>query len=166
MKTAIIAFLICLSMFAFGYEKELFRESPCRQAYLYHFLERACVYGDEIGVRILLAEGADPNGSGYKKYPDCVGISYEFTSPLFQASSQGHLAIVIMLLTSKADPNILEGEGYTPLLIAVEHNRPEIVKILLQYGARIRMKGLYRDPIEVAIEKKYDEILRILLEKK
>jgi ankyrin repeat protein len=117
-RNIIVLILLITASLLSANSKKMFEGSKCREAYLYHFLNRACCYGDEIGVKILLSQGADVNGKGYKKYADCVG-PYEYSSPLFSAVIEGYIKIAKILLEAGADPNILEGEGVTPLVEAV-----------------------------------------------
>ncbi|GEM_PF-2595963 len=137
------------------------KKKECRGAYLYHFLNRSCYYGDDIGVRIMLSEGADPNGKDYGNYPDCVG-PFEFSTPLYLAVSGNHIEVVRILLKAGADPNILEGEGVTSLVEAVEKEHIEIIKLLLKSGARTDMKGLLYKPSDIARKKGNTEILKLL----
>lgn len=139
----------------------LFKEDKCKNAYLYHFMNRSCYYGDEIGVRILLSQGADPNGKDYDNYPDCVA-PIEFSSPLYSAVSGNHIEVVTILLKSGADPNILEGEGVTPLVEAVRIENVEIVKLLLKHGAKVNMNGLYYKPLDIAKQKGNRKIIELL----
>lgn len=57
-KIFLIPMLLINLAFLNAKSDELFKESKCKEAYLYHFLNRACSCGDEIGVRILLSQGA------------------------------------------------------------------------------------------------------------
>jgi len=139
----------------------LFADAACKDAYLYHFLNRSCFYGDSVGVRILLAHGTDPNGKGYEKYPDCVS-PVEYSSPLMMAVSGGHIEIAQLLLNAGADPNILEGEGVTPLVEAVEKDDIEMVKFLLKNGAKIDIDGMFYKPLDIAKKKGNSEIIKLL----
>ncbi|MGE5341629.1 MAG: ankyrin repeat domain-containing protein [Candidatus Omnitrophota bacterium] len=142
-------------------DRKLFNDDKCREAYLYHFLNRSCSCGDEIGVRILLSQGADPNGKDYKNYADCVG-PFEFSSPLFVSVSVGNIEIAKMLLNVGANPNILEGEGVTPLVEAVEKENVELVQLLLKHGAKVDMKGLVYKPLEIAKKKGNIKMIKLL----
>jgi hypothetical protein len=126
----------------------------CRSAYLYHFLNRAASCGDAIGARILLKEGADPNGRDYSNYPECVA-GIEYSSPLFVAVAAGHSDIVRLLLDRGGDPNALEGEGVTPLVAAFLFERVDLARLLLDHGANPELPGIiahYR-PAEIARRK-------------
>jgi hypothetical protein len=132
----------------------LMQPSTCRRAYLYHFLNRAAACGDALGARILLNEGADPNGLDYTNYADCVeGI--EYSSPLFVAVAAGHEDVVRLLLAKGGDPNALEGEGVTPLVAAFLWERVELARLLLDQGGDPELSGIpagYR-PAAIARQK-------------
>jgi len=94
----------------------------------------ACYIGDEARARELLKSdpGSANRPSAYVTYYACSG------SPLRNAASGGHLAIVRLLLEHGADPNLPE-EGIAPLghalHSAVCHGHREIVELLLDSGA-------------------------------
>ena len=162
MKKIIVILLVIFSLpLLSAKDKNLFKDNKCKEAYLYHFLERSCYYGDEIGVKILLSQGADPNGKGYKNYADCVG-PYEFSSPLYQSVSCNNIKIAKILLDSGANPNLLEGEGVTPLVAAVRKENVEMVKLLLKHGAKVDMKNLFYKPLKIAKKKGNVEIIKLL----
>lgn len=78
--------------------------------------------------KVLLKNGADPN---YR-------IPSTGLSPLAAAVAEGHDDIVQILLQKyKADPNIPDAQGRTPLMYAVEHDRDEAVRLLLKYKADV-----------------------------
>jgi uncharacterized protein len=54
---------------------------------------------------------------------------------LFDAVLAGDLARVQELLDGGADPNPFDSEGRTPLMIAAEHGREELVRALLAGGS-------------------------------
>jgi ankyrin repeat protein/nucleoside phosphorylase len=54
---------------------------------------------------------------------------------LGQAAAEGHVEIVGLLLDTGADPSGEDRFGRTPLLAAMEHRRPDIVRALLARGA-------------------------------
>ncbi len=115
-------------------ESDIFAESKCKEAYEYHFLNRAAAFNDVLGVRYLLDGGADPNGSGYHKYIDCMGAT-EFSSPLMIATYNNNPLLVKILLEYGADPNLAEGEGQTSYSVARREGYTEIGRLMVEHGA-------------------------------
>ena len=115
-------------------ETEIFADSKCKEAYEYHFLNRAAAFNDILGVRYLLGGGADPNGSGYHRYIDCLG-AMEFSSPLMLATYNKNALLVRVLLEYGADPNLAEGEGQTPYSVARQEGSAEILRLMVEHGA-------------------------------
>jgi hypothetical protein len=85
----------------------------------------AAYYGKEAIAKVLLAKGANPNGSGA---PNAV-------TPLTGAAQSGSLAIVQALLDAGADPNQGGAGELTPLLAAAYGGRTEIARLLIARGA-------------------------------
>ncbi len=54
---------------------------------------------------------------------------------LFDAVAAGDLARVQVLLDGGADPNPFDAEGRTPLMVAAQHGREDLVQCLLAGGA-------------------------------
>jgi hypothetical protein len=82
-------------------------------------------------VEMLLKAGADPN------YKDCyMGDTNRISTPLHIACYQGYLADVQLLVNqSNVELNLIDIDGYTPLMRAVEIGNQEIVGLLLAKGA-------------------------------
>ena len=110
-------------------------ESPCKEAYEYHFLNRGAHGDDLIGVELLLRNGADVNGSGYAKYTECVAGT-EFSSPLMVAVWRKNIDMVRLLLEAGANPNLKEGPFVSPTDIAREHELSEILDLLIKHGGK------------------------------
>ena len=82
-------------------------------------------------VEMLLKAGADPNGKGCY-----MGDTNRFFTPLHIACYQGYLADVQLLVNqSNVELNLIDIDGYTPLMLAVEKGNKEIVGLLLAKGA-------------------------------
>lgn len=65
------------------------------------------------------------------------------TSTALQAASyKGYCSIVKRLLEYGADPNLVDANGTSPLLYAVQFNHPECVEHLMKNGADV----YYKDP--------------------
>ena len=83
----------------------------------------AAQQGDVDSARILLAAGADVNGTA-------PGMS-----PLLIATTSGHAALSVFLLEKGADPNAQDSIGLTVLYHAASRrNMQELVKALLPHG--------------------------------
>jgi hypothetical protein len=82
-------------------------------------------------VEMLLKAGADPN------YKDCyMGDTNRINTPLHIACFQGYLADAQLLLNqSNVELNLIDIDGYTPLMRAVAKGNQEIVGLLLAKGA-------------------------------
>ncbi|MDI9348802.1 MAG: ankyrin repeat domain-containing protein [Candidatus Symbiobacter sp.] len=76
--------------------------------------------GDEAKVISLLKSGTDVNTQDAHR-----------NSALSAAITKGQINIVRILINAKANPNLSNLNGYTPLFEACLNNQPEIVKILL-----------------------------------
>lgn len=90
--------------------------------------------------------------------------------PLLYAIEFGDISIVYKMLQEGADPNAageVDKNIYTPLSLAAKHDKPGIVALLLQYGARPCCKIMPADnglsPLLTAIASKSISSLRILL---
>jgi hypothetical protein len=105
-------------------------------AEFYWLMDRACWYGDELGVEMLLKAGTDPNGvrdyDAFNKSPYQFGL--EPSWPINQAAYGGHAAVVRLLLKAGATPHAPEDEGQTALTIAAERGHLEVVRLLLEAG--------------------------------
>jgi len=135
MKILLSIILCIVSTYSISAERTLFAESNCKEAYEYHFLNRAVASEDIVGIELLLEGGANVDGMGYKNYPACVA-GIEYSSPLMVATYVKNIEIVELLLKAGANPSISEGEGITPLFVAKKHKLTKIIKLLLKYGAK------------------------------
>jgi len=91
-------------------------------------------------VQLLVEAGADVNNSTMNGRTP-VGSALSQAPALLFAAAWGRLDIVEFLLASGADPNAIEeGDGVTPLQLAAWFNHPEIVTILLEYGAEVDIR--------------------------
>ena len=67
------------------------------------------------------------------------------------------LELVRLLLEWKADPNVVQAGGWTPLHQAAAHGREEIAKLLLEHGASLTAKSEDgRTPLEMARAKGHE----------
>ena len=64
-----------------------------------------------------------------------IEVSHNFSAPLHVAVSKGDLDVVKKFIAYGADVNE-QSEDMTPLMIAARYNKVEIIKVLLENGAR------------------------------
>lgn len=103
-------------------------------------------------LKLLLANAANPNFED--KY---------FRSPLWMAAMLGREEFAKELLDNGAVIDCLS-ESRTPLYIAVQHNRIEVVALLIQYGANIELPDKHgRRPVELAHELELVEMKALLI---
>jgi len=128
----------------------------------YHFFDRACAFGDDVGVEVLLHFGADPDGKrDYQQYKKYVA-AMEPTAPLFLAAWNGDTNILALLLGAHANPNILNGEGdLTPLAMAAIHGHVDAVRLLRTAGARLELPG-GRSVAELARQRGLTNVVAVL----
>ena len=82
---------------------------------------------------------------------------------LAAAVIKGNLAITQALLQRKADPNIADSLGVTPLVYAAQFQKTELVKLLLQYKANpLAADKEGKTPYDYAVFTKNSEIINLL----
>ena len=86
-------------------------------------LHLAAIYNYEKVILLLLLHKADVNSRARKG-----------TTPLVLASQEGHVASVVTLLNSGADPLLAEDDGCFPIHAAADSNHWEVVRILIEQG--------------------------------
>ena len=86
-------------------------------------------------------------------------------SALFIAVENNQLSATKFLLENGAYPDITDKENDTPLMRAMYYNRPEIAKLLIEYGANVNTS--YNDDFVLtwATFNNYTDIVKLLLEK-
>jgi hypothetical protein len=115
---------------------------PVFRGVRYHFLDRSCSFGDDIGVAIMLRLGADPDGQqDVRQWQDIVGL--EPTIPLFHATWNGDTNILRLLLDGHANPNPppLPPDDLTLLGLAAIRGHADAARLLRDAGARLDMPG-------------------------
>jgi ankyrin repeat protein len=144
-------------------------------------LFRAVAEGLEEQVEALLKAGADPNeGTDHSVYnPSRKGQTaliraLEGTRRSERDNSRPRsLPLVNLLLEYKADPNLPEGNGNTPLFHAIASGTPDFaekvpfVEALLKHGANIEGRnGAGYTPLATAVEFRMKEMVELLLRHK
>jgi ankyrin repeat protein len=92
-------------------------------------LHMAAEEGHREIVDLLIAKGADINataGAG-------AGVGW---TPLHEAAEEGHKKVVGLLILKGADINVKNGDGRTPLDLAIKHKNAEIADILRKHGGK------------------------------
>jgi ankyrin repeat protein/Mg-chelatase subunit ChlD len=87
------------------------------------------------------------------------------TTPLWIASCNKHIDIVLDLLNNGAQPNISNNKGDSPLIAAIQKGVESIIEILLSYGADISLSNTNRDNcVLIACRNGQSKILKLLLQ--
>lgn len=116
----------------------------------------AASWRGEAGIRLLCANGADPNTR------DDVG-----KTPLMRALKKGHKATVQALLEVGANPNLKDTDGLTPLMYAAQKPMVDNVALLLEHGANPRLKHKQgRTALDHAREAKRGKVVALLESRK
>ena len=112
--------------------------------------------GDMLKIRMLLADGANPNAVAANGY-----------SALMHAAEMGHKDLVETLLAADAQPNAKNHSGDTALLLATVEGYKDIVKVLLTNNADANVHdGDGVTPLIYASANCSTEIVSSLLERK
>jgi uncharacterized protein len=113
---------------------------------------------NQFGATPLTEAARQPNARLVKMLLD-AGAKADSANPdgetaLMMAISGGDLSVVQMLVNAGANVNTVEKfHNQTPLMYASAENHPEIVKLLLQKDADVRVRALYSDwPSQVTSE--------------
>lgn len=86
---------------------------------------------------------------------------------LLNAIERGDLGEVQKQLDERANPNVRDESGSTPLHHAAKGTVPEVVKLLLQSGADPTVvDNNLRNPLHYAVEKGQEGIARLLISAK
>ena len=90
----------------------------------------ACTSGEIGTLRALLAS----NGGAIVEWKDDEGLTV-LASACYSPFASKQVAMVELLLQSRADPNVADHEGNTPLMLAVNEGRAAVLRLLLSHGA-------------------------------
>jgi hypothetical protein len=133
----------------------------------YHFLDRACAFGDDIGVAIMLQLGADPDGQrDVRQYQDYIA-GLEPTIPLFHATWKGDTNILRLLLEAHANPNPppFPPDDGTLLGLAAIQGHAEAARLLRDAGARLDLPS-GGSVVELARQHGYTNVVAVLQQKR
>ena len=113
-------------------------------------------YGDKIIKELVLNYGKDINQTGDE---DIGG--------LYQAIKHNNIKAVKFFIENNAHVEIATFDGTTPLVLAIEENKPKIVELLIKEG-KANIYGVYaketeKYPIYCAVKNKNLNIIKILL---
>jgi ankyrin repeat protein len=135
-------------------------------------LAAAVANGREAAARWLIAHGA-PATSPLRSAPIDFAVAASFGQPaLVAAAAGGQLGCLSMLLSSGADPNDADPEGWSPLHAAAAHGHVDIVEALVRHGANPTIKDsdgdsaadrscdLYQGPDAAERKQRIAELLR------
>jgi ankyrin repeat protein len=86
-------------------------------------------------------------------------------SDIFKAVANKAYAEIIKAKEEGQDINGVNGEGKTPLLLAIENQDDSCVGILLQLGANPNRGSNNKTPLSLAVEKENMKIIEVLLER-
>jgi len=109
-------------------------------------------------VKLLLRYGADVN--------KCLYPNASQYSPLIRATEVASIEIINDLIEKGANVNHTCRTGQTPLHFAVEYNRIDVAKLLLEKGTNIDHRYKNKTPLDIAIQNKNDEMIKLLCKQK
>lgn len=109
-------------------------------------LIRALEKGSSKAVEILVAAGAKVNDHA-----------------LEVAVWSGALGAVQALIAKGANVNAKVPVFRTLLHLATDKNQPDIVRCLVQAGANLETRSIGQTPVEVALEKRYSQVAKVLI---
>ena len=100
-------------------------------------------------------------------HPEDINVrGGRYTSAIHAALYKGELSIAQLLITSRdADVNLRDDEDSTPLHIASQSGRPELVKLLLDHNADVNaMKSGHSPPLFAALLSGNTEVVQLLMD--
>ena len=116
----------------------------------------ACYFGHLETAHYLIKAGAPINFASRNRLQ---------AAPIQSATAAGHEKIVQLLLQLGADPNVREGNGYTPLHAAAQNKDIAMIHTLIYGGADLTLVGKDRKtPLDIAVESGDKETIALLAE--
>lgn len=118
----------------------------------------ACFFGSQEAVEVLLEKGADPNA---------VSKNQMRVTPLHSAVAHRDgpraLEMTRALVAHRAEVNVAQEGGWTPLHQAAAHGQTEIVRLLLEQGADTQaLSADGRTPLQMAQEGGHEPAAELL----
>ncbi|KAH6613348.1 hypothetical protein F5144DRAFT_401253 [Chaetomium tenue] len=116
-----------------------------------------------LGLSSTVCDGIDiTEGLNYKK--DLK--DYQRRTPLSWAAQEGRLKIVELLIQGGANPDEIDGRGYTPLRRAIENHHEAVACLLIDKGADIKAPGTSGSiSLFLALQDSHEALARRLIEK-
>jgi ankyrin repeat protein len=119
---------------------------------------------------LLVVSGCGQSQESARKELAALKLEFDATDFLFSAA-QGDKTAVALFLKAGMDVNTKEENGATALIFATVKKQPEIVKLLLDHGAKPDTKHNTSDqrgltPLLMAVSGQASEIVAMLLDKK
>lgn len=118
----------------------------------YTALHMAVLCGNEKVVQLLLRAGANPN----------TREKAERRTPLYDAVSLGYHGIVATVLNGKADPDIPNSSGETPIIRASKDGHIPLVYLLARKGAKVNVASSDNQGVITCLRNKTEETARWL----
>ena len=87
------------------------------------------------------------------------------SAPLMIACENKHKELAILLLSSKADANLRDENGFTALARVCKHGGYDIANLLIQYGADVQLCifDQLSTPLMIACENRHEDIATLLI---
>ena len=129
--------------------------------------DKLAVTNRELNVMHYAAQGNQPNSLVFFKdlyNMDIKSKDKGGSTPLHWAAYAGAESALAYLLTWDVDINDKDNEDFTPLHLAVVSKQLKSVKRLLQKGASVKPSGNSKTPRQLAEDKKYYAIAKVLKE--
>jgi ankyrin repeat protein len=97
-----------------------------------------------------------------KKTPQ---YTYLYDTSLTSAVKNNDADRIKLLMYANVDPNEKNDEGFTPLVLAAEKVLPEVIRLMLQHGAKVNMPSKYNvTPLIAAAAANRLAVVKLLLE--
>ena len=111
-------------------------------------LHRAAARGDLATARVLLDQGAQPDGR--TRAPHDPDVARQ--TALHLASAGGHEAVARELVARGATVDVRDAAHCTPIALAAWHGRADVVRVLAEAGAALELPDAHgRTPVHLAI---------------